>query len=326
MPPRRNDAATQDIGVIIARMAKKRTKGLRRGYRVGKSAVVMSVVLPKDAAGKEPILFTLLCEMDPDKTTLGEALNVLEVKTGMSASSIKRYAGPNDWLIKWKAHWDKKNGGAVTAQEVDTALQAILQRRDDMNNMTVPFSTIAGQLKGFAHLVVAANKDTTEVAATMMVFYSAKARRIMDRWKKSGGGLASVSKTDQALIEGYMKKSRTYYDMASEWMKPSAVIAMLDQVGMKDALGILPDGMDPSAFTVAALLKKMDKLAMTNGSSGLRSAIGDDELIEDIQAEILEDMKDIPEVNGRKVRDEENQFNMEPPPEMPERKKIKRKP
>lgn len=275
----------------------------------------MSTLLPASAEDREPVLFAMLCDLDPGTTTMAEARRVIAMKTGLSDTSIKRYAGPNDWVIRWKREWDKKSG-RVNLEEVDTALKSMLANRDDAVDKDVPFTKISSSLKDFSYLIIASNKNMVEVSSLMMTLYTLKAKRIMDRWRNSGQGLGQVSKTDQDLIESYMRKARGYYDFVGEWMKPSAVMAMLDQIGMKEAIGVLPEGTDPGAFTATALLKKLEEHAMTKGGKGLRSAIGDAELTEEIEASIQDVIGDIPEVNGRRVRDEENRINLDRPEDL----------
>ena len=271
------------------------------------AAVVIS--LPRSEADREELLFQLLCDMDPSQVAIKDALHQLYLKTGLSPHTLKRYPGKHQWRIRWKTHWDKKKK-TVTAVEVNDAIKVILDRKDaDLN---VPFSTIATQMKDLAYLVVVTNRDMVRTCATMMQFYNQKAQGVMDRWQGQSGGLKSISKTDQALIETYMAKAKEYYMLVKPYMDPSALFGILDQLSMKDALGVMPDGMEEAAFTPAALLKKLEKLAMIHGGH-LAGTIANAEMVEVVRTEVLTDMPDAPEIDGHKVRDEENRLNLDRP-------------
>ncbi len=282
--------------------------------------VVATVVLPTTEPEKSEALFRIFCETDPSTASLGDAVKALSARTGIPYGTLKRYPGKYGWNIRWKGHWGQKNA-SVPAQEVDAAIASIIQHRNNMDNVQVPFSTLSVNLKGLAYVVIGANQDMVRTASVMIRLYTMKAQRIMDRWVEHKGGLASISKTDEGLIEAYMAKARTYYQFVPDYMRPSGLVAMLDQIGMKEALGVLPDGLEEAAFTPAALLRKLEKLGLSHGG-GLRNTIGDAELIDEVQAEILEDMPDAPEVDGTKVRDDENQLNLDRPEDYVEKRKV----
>ncbi len=281
---------------------------MKKRKRTPKVAAVV-VVLPKKEVEREELLFQLLCDLDPTQVKMKDALHSLYLKTGLSPHTLKRYPGKYDWNIRWKAHHDKKNK-TVTAVDVNTALGVILQRKDEQ--LHTPFSVIAAQLKDLAFLVVSTNRDMVRTCATMMGFYNQKAQAVMERWNGQSGGLKSISKTDQALIETYMAKAKEYYMLVKPYMDPSALLGILDQLSMKEALGVVPDGVEESAFTPAALLKKLENLAMIHGGH-LAGTIANAELVEVVRGEVLGEMPDAPEIDGHKVRDEENRINLDRP-------------
>lgn len=289
-------------------MAKK-SSTKRTAHRVGKRAVVMSVALPTDPKEREKLLFSLLCEMDPKTLNITAALDALSLKTGLKVSSLKRYLGLHQWRIRWKAHWDKKST-AVDLAEVDKGIAAILARRET-DNSNVPFTQISSKLKDLAYTVVSTNNEWVKSAAAMMEMYTQKATNVINKWKEHGR-LSMISKTDQELVEMYMTKASNYYRMVQDYMKPSALISMLDQLGMKEAIGIVPDGMDPNAFTTAALLKKIEKIFLPEGQK-LSDTIGNLANIKDVEFEMVQELKELPDVDARMVKDEDNQVNMDRP-------------
>jgi hypothetical protein len=294
-------------------MAKKPAPKKRKAHRVGKKSVVMLVALPQDPAEREKMLFSMLCELDPGSIKITAAIEALSLKTGLAVSSLKRYLGKHEWRVRWKAHWDKKKT-AVNLEEVDKGIAQILLRRDQ-DNKEVPLSEMSSRLKDLAFCVIGTNADMVKSCSAMITLYTQKANRVIEKWKEHGG-IGSISKTDQEMIEMYMTKAKGFYMLVQDYMKPQALLSMLDQIGMKEALGVIPDGVDPSAFTTSALLKKLERLALPSGE-GLTETIGNDRLIKDVEYEVVKDMPDVPDVDARTVRDDENQINVD----RPERKK-----
>lgn len=294
-------------------------KGPKKKRKRRSGTIIKAVVLPKDEAKKAEVLFDMLCEQDPARMKLHEALQAVSVRSGVPYGTLKRYPGKYGWNIKWKAHHEKKNT-TLTAVEVNTAIREL--KNVGEFDKDVSFHTIAGELKGLSYLVVATNRELVESASTMMRVYNQKVRRVIQRNQDAGVSLASMSKTDMGLIEAYMGKAREYFLLVKDYMQPTALFGMLDQLGMREAIGVMPDGMDMTALTPAKLLQLLEKLALAGKDGGkLRSTIQNEDLIKDVEAEIIADMPDLPTVDGNLVRDEENALNLDKPESKVKKKK-----
>jgi len=254
----------------------------------------IEIDLPSNKLAANKLLRALYLENDG--LSHADKLKRIAKMTGRNYTSLYRTAKQQKWsddLVLYASE-------GVTAEQVDAATEYAdshgLSYDPTKVLKAVSFERIGKDVKAFGFMMVNTSKEVASVGAMMINFYAGKIKETI----RTAGGLQHIDKIDEMKIKGYEEKLSKYQTLIQEYLKPASVARYLQMVGIEDALTIIPDDVDVSAFTPARLQEAL-------AANGMMNIIGDANLI----AEVARDVgMELPEIEATKVRDEANNIGM----------------
>ena len=240
--------------------------------------------LPTGSEAKREFLFELYYKYkDLGKS---QRCKQLAEDTGLSESGFYRYAQKYGWDARIAAIQIEKNSNVVKESASE------ISRKGE----SVAFSEVVNTIKDFSFMMLETSRDMATTAAVMIRYHSSQISKII----MDAGGPNYLTHFQKTEIEVHADHVREYKKQIGEYMHPANISKYFSLVGIQDAIGKIPDGIDEQAFTPAAVQKLLRE-------QGLMSAVANEEQIEKIEASI----GNMVEINARKVVDEKNDINVE---------------
>lgn len=247
------------------------------------------VKLPRNADAKKETLFAMYMDYD-DSWTKSKKIKDIARKTGLAEASI--------WRYKKLLSWDERVANLTVKHRADAVKESLHQEKGAVKE--VAFSEVVSTIKDFSFVMLTTSRDMAKASAMMIQYHTAQITKVISE----SGGVNFLTLYKQQLIQGHYKEIARYKKEIGEYMHPNNIAKYLSLVGIEDAVGKVPDGVDETAFTPKAVQNMLKE-------AGLISTVGNEEQIRKIESELLSDSVALEEIDARKVVDEKNQINVE---------------
>lgn len=208
-----------------------------------------------------------------------EALAELTELGIISRATLYVLAKAENWIVAKEEH--KRELEIKKLEEQVKVIEAGAPIKKD-----VPLSSVVTKIKDFVWQMLTSAEEVASVASMMIRYYKTK----IDQLVTNAGGMTGLTTIQAQEVESWAKEMRRYQDQVAEFLKPTAMAALLKMIGIEAAID--PNNPDGSALTMAQLQEALPKLrdkveTMSN---------------EEIEAELLGDTE-IPDIQDRGLAD-----------------------
>ena len=200
----------------------------------------------------------------PFHVPYAERMAELAARSGISLKLLNQTARRNDWRKRLELIVAEQTKQQQLGKLFDTAAAG-------PNSLEIPFSTLAKGIKTLSFISLNASLQYVSTTALLIDFYAKKINHAIAQ----AGGVSRLDTETAGRVKHYNQELAQATKAIADWIKPTALQALLGIINFSSQLPADDSERDVSAFTIDTLYTKLKELGMLSAFDRPDAAVAD---------------------------------------------------